>query len=274
MFIKTERCIGCGKCAEDCVSDLIELQNGKAALKKGYCIRCGHCAAVCPVGAAEFADGSNEDILPYQQDKFSVPPENLLNFMKFRRSMRHYTDREVEPDVLMKILEAGRYAPTGANRQKTRYIILKERREEICARALKVLYDAAQRMEEGDQWLRMALPYRNKWIQMYEDMINHGKDSLFYHAPCVILTVTADPQGTGQLDAGLASAYMELMTNALGLGACFIGFFSWAVALEPTLRDSIGLRSRERLVSVMTVGYPDVRYYRTVERKAVNAEIL
>ena len=274
MFIKTEQCIGCGKCAEDCVSGLIELLNGKATLKKGYCPQCGHCAAVCPVGAVKFAYGSNEDLLPYQQDKFSVPPENLLNFMKFRRSIRHYTGREVEPDILLKILEAGRYAPTGANQQETRYIILKEQREEICARAVKALYDAAQRMGKGDQWLRSALPYRNKWIQMYEDLVNQGKDGLFYHAPCVILTVTADPQGTGQLDAGLASAYMELMTNALGLGACFIGFFSWAAALEPTLRDSIGLRNHERLVSAMTIGYPDVRYYRTVERKAVNMEIL
>ena len=40
-----------------------------------------------------------------------------LKTLKDRRSCRKYQSRQVEPDVLDAILEAGTYAPTGMNRQ-------------------------------------------------------------------------------------------------------------------------------------------------------------
>lgn len=42
-----EYCIGCGRCAEKCQSDAIEIIDGKAVIN-GDCILCGYCASVCP----------------------------------------------------------------------------------------------------------------------------------------------------------------------------------------------------------------------------------
>lgn len=41
----------------------------------------------------------------------------VLKAIRERRSVRSFAQREVEPDVLDAILEAGTYAPTGKGRQ-------------------------------------------------------------------------------------------------------------------------------------------------------------
>ncbi|MDO5027905.1 MAG: aldo/keto reductase [Bacillota bacterium] len=43
-----EYCVGCGRCAEKCKSQAIEIIEGKAVINKDKCILCSYCASVCP----------------------------------------------------------------------------------------------------------------------------------------------------------------------------------------------------------------------------------
>lgn len=52
---------------------------------------------------------------------------NFLELAKQRYSVRSYQDTKVEKEKLLKILEAGRVAPTGANRQPQNYCCSKGR---------------------------------------------------------------------------------------------------------------------------------------------------
>ncbi|MGA2467730.1 MAG: nitroreductase family protein, partial [Thermodesulfobacteriota bacterium] len=45
------------------------------------------------------------------------PKVDILNLLKSRRSIRIYQDKPIPQDLLLQILEAGRWAPTGANLQ-------------------------------------------------------------------------------------------------------------------------------------------------------------
>ncbi|MCK4246118.1 nitroreductase family protein, partial [Candidatus Bipolaricaulota bacterium] len=51
-----------------------------------------------------------------------------INFetIKERRSIRSYTDEKVSREMLMKILEAGQWAPTPSNVQSWRFIVIQE----------------------------------------------------------------------------------------------------------------------------------------------------
>lgn len=49
---------------------------------------------------------------------------DFLQIAKRRYACRQYLDRKVEPEKLEAILEAGRIAPTGANRQPQRLIVV------------------------------------------------------------------------------------------------------------------------------------------------------
>jgi len=60
---------------------------------------------------------------------------------------------------------------------------------------------------------------------------------------------------------------MELMTNALGLGTLSSGFFVRAAKSCDKIRDFIGVKEGKQVVSYMVIGYPNVKYLRTVPRK-------
>ena len=59
--INQELCIGCGKCAADCLAMNIVVEDGKAQVKK-ECIECGHCAAMCPVDAVSLEGYDMDDV--------------------------------------------------------------------------------------------------------------------------------------------------------------------------------------------------------------------
>lgn len=49
--LESERCIGCGKCAESCPVQIIEIKNKKAVFKRNGCISCFCCQEMCPMKA-------------------------------------------------------------------------------------------------------------------------------------------------------------------------------------------------------------------------------
>ena len=268
--INLAACTGCGLCASDCLRGILTVREGKAAVKPGICMECGHCVAICPSNAIRLPGSDESAIRPYDAATFAIEPDRLLNFMAFRRSVRKFRPDRVEPEKVQRLLDAGRYAPTGANRQKTRYILLQDQKKELTEIALHTLSETAKVMEQIPS-MSGLLRYKEKWMNLYRLWQDSGVDKLFYDADCVLLVVTTDPAGgSGQLDAGLASANIELMANALGLGVCYIGFFSMAVGLNEELRSRLGLKENEELISTLAIGYPNVRYYRTVDRRPAN----
>ncbi|QSX06765.1 DUF362 domain-containing protein [Sedimentibacter sp. zth1] len=51
--INTDKCVGCGKCAESCPQNTIEIINGKAVIDYRKCIKCFCCHEMCPVKAID-----------------------------------------------------------------------------------------------------------------------------------------------------------------------------------------------------------------------------
>lgn len=97
MFkVDRNKCIACMQCIKDCPASVISLKDGKADINNEGCIKCGHCIAVCPVEAVSTDDYNMNEVVPYNKETFSVNPENLLNFIKFRRSVRRFKNKEVE----------------------------------------------------------------------------------------------------------------------------------------------------------------------------------
>ena len=63
---------------------------------------------------------------------------------------------------------------------------------------------------------------------------------------------------------------MELMTDALGLGTFFSGFLLVASQDNKEILDLLGIKDGKQIISCLVIGYPDVKYQRTVPRKEAN----
>ena len=128
IIINEEKCVGCSLCVDDCPNSCLCLENGKAHFIKPACIECGHCYAICPQGAIRMADYPCEDepVVPMTV----LDSDTLLAAMRSRRTVRRFAPRPVEEEKIRKILEAGRYSPTGGNFQGVSFTILGSRQAE------------------------------------------------------------------------------------------------------------------------------------------------
>ncbi|NMM63896.1 4Fe-4S binding protein [Clostridium sp. P21] len=265
MNVNMEKCIGCGQCVKDCFIKDIELVDGKAKINNVRCIKCGHCIAVCPKDAVFTDEYNMEAVKNYNKEEFSVNADNLLNFIKFRRSVRQFKNKEVEEDKLRKIIEAGRYTQTASNMQDVSFIVVREKMQEL----KEITLESLKKIGEGllanlNPQTTVFKRYAEMWIKMYEDFKTNpeANDRLFFNAPAVII-VTANSEVNG----ALASSNMELMADALGLGTFFSGFLVRAAQDNEKMMNFLGVKEGKKIVTCMIIGYPDVKYFRTVPRK-------
>jgi len=267
MKVDTEKCIGCGQCVKDCFPMDIEIVEGKAKINNKVCIKCGHCIAVCPKDAVSTDEYNMEDVKDYNKENFSINPDTLLNFIKFRRTVRQFKNKEVEEEKIIKIIESGRFTQTGSNMQDVSYIVVKEELEKLKNLTFETLKNMGEYvLNNRTPETRMYRRYGKMWIEMYEEYKKNPKnDKIFFNAP-VIIVVTAN----SQVDGALASSNMELMADALGLGTFFSGFFVRAAQENKDIVDFLGVKRRKEIVTCMILGYPDVKYLRTVPRKEVD----
>lgn len=268
MNVDLEKCIGCTRCVKDCIVSDIEMVNGKAHIKNETCIKCGHCIAVCPKDAVSTDEYNMDEVKEYNKESFDIESENLLNFIKFRRSVRNFKKQDVENEKLLKIIEAGRFTQTGSNMQDVSYIVVKDNLQELRKLVLETLNANAAALL-ADKSMDRYHKYAHMWMGMYKNFLENpdGEDKLFFHAPALILTVAESP-----VNGALASSNMELMTNALGLGTYFSGFLLRAAQTNPKIGEFLGVKEGKCLVTCMVIGYPNIKYFRTTPRK--EAEIL
>lgn len=76
------------------------------------------------------------------------------------------------------------------------------------------------------------------------------------------------------INGGLASAYMEIMANSLGLGVLYSGFFVMCTKISRKLRNLIELERGYEVVSCRVIGYPKVKYQRIVPRNDLQVKRL
>lgn len=262
ISINTEKCIGCGRCAEDCFPSHIEIVDGKAHTNDKACMECGHCIAVCPMNAVTLPGYDMDEVKELNTLDYHIEPSVYLNHLKTRRSIRHFNAEPVSEEHVKLLIEAGRYSPTGGNLQNVSYYVSHNNISELRIGILKKLKELGDEAERTGNKISF---YSDMWLKMYEDYMCDGTDKLFFNSGTVIVISSDSPQS-----ACIAAAHIETMTYSLGLGMLYSGFSARAINNSPELKSFINLKDGYSVYAVLVLGHPDVKYLRTVPRKAAD----
>ncbi len=241
-------CIGCGLCVSDCPTSTIRMEGKTAVVTGRGCIRCGHCQAICPQGAVSlsgFAEAPEEIT-----SEMHVDASVLMGQLKARRSVRQFSAQEIPPEFIRQIIEAGRYTPTGTNKQGVSYAVLQQGLQEVEAQAIRLFRGLKRGVDLVYSGLRE---------------IEIDDHFLFKNAKAVIVIKSADA-----VDAALAASSMELMAQSLGLGVFYSGFFTMVTRVSGKIRKHLGIRRGEKAITTLVLGFPAVRYLRTAQREAAD----
>jgi nitroreductase len=161
---------------------------------------------------------------------------NTLEAIKTRRSIRKFSHKPVEPGMLHAVFEAARMAPSWANMQCWRLI---------------VVTDPAARKKLGD--LSFVAPFfAPKGYQ------TNPAQHAVAEAP-VVIVLCADPTQSGEMggqqyymtDAGIVAQNIMLAAHSLGLGSVFVGLF-----YARTLHELLYIPNDIRIVGLIPIGYP------------------
>ena len=265
------KCVCCGTCVNICpigiirmvsdtvkpltVSDtLLSALPGLVDWGEKACIRCGHCVAVCPKAAISLETMPSARCRDLPRD-WRIPPEKIEPFLKGRRSVRHYTDTPVDRATLEKLIDIGRYAPSGINLQPVRWVIIEEKGKVRELAGLTVEWMRSLVAENAPMAEAFRFP---RIIAAWEE----GADPVCRSAPHLILAYALKDDPTAPAACTIALTYLELAAASYGLGACWAGYVQMAVNMSEGARKVTGCSKRTVCHGAMLVGRPKYQYAR------------
>lgn len=252
VIIDIEKCIGCGMCGKVCAAHNLEIKNKKATTIIDSCILCGQCSAICPQKAILMVgcgDGQVE-----KTEAFRLNPNDVLNTIRFRRSIRNFKETEISRNIIEQILEAGRLTHTAKNVQDVSFIVLDKEKKRIEKMAVKVL-GAVKPI--ADLFSPLA---RNHKIS----------DSFFFFNAPIVIVILAKNKTNGIL----AAQNMEYVAEANGLGVLYSGFFTMAANASRKIKKEIGISNGKKVAMTLVLGYPNIEFLRSTPHKELNVRYM
>jgi nitroreductase len=160
-----------------------------------------------------------------------IVPEALLDFIKERRSIREFQNKQIPQKEIDMILEAGRWAPSASNRQPWEFIVIKNR--DILKKIARVT---------GYGW--------------------------FIGEASFAVAIVGKPRRSQNwyvVDTSLVSMNMMIMAWSLGIGTCWIGSMN-----KEKAKEILGLRRMDYLLTVLPFGYIQGEIPKPTERYPLN----
>lgn len=187
-------------------------------------------------------------------------PEAFLEIVYSRRSIRKYLDKDVPDELLEKILEAARWAPSGENAQPWRFIIIRDKKKreilgEIAGNASARRFRAEYLSGRMQQRLKDFKSEESRQ-RVYRKLLTGEVSRFIKDAPVLIAVVGKLDAWDTPYDTSAAIENMLLAAHALGLGAC------WVVAANTDIRDEVKVKELLKipeeytLYAIISIGYP------------------
>ncbi len=102
-----------------------------------------------------------------------------------------------------------------------------------------------------------------------------GSSLICHHAPSVMLFhAPITKYGMECADAYIWATYTSIYANTLGLGTCFNGFITNAMARSKSLQKEFGIPNGHRVHAALLIGHPSVKYINEVGRDVPKVQLI
>lgn len=152
----------------------------------------------------------------------------VIEAIKTRRSIRHYTSKPVPDDVITHIIEAGIWAPSGLNNQPWRFVILQSEK------------------------LKKELSQCTSYSRIIKE--SQACICVFYHVP------SGYNRDKDIMGIGACIQNMLLAAHDKGLGAVWLGEI---LNKKQKVNELLAVSSDYELMAVIALGYPNEKGHST-----------
>ena len=131
-----------------------------------------------------------------------MQPDQVEQFLRYRRSIRTYRKKLVDRDLLTKLIQLASFAPSGHNTQPVNWLVIYDR-DEVQRLAAIVAEWMGSLIKEGSP-LAAAL-HMERVVAAWEA----GKDRICRGAPHVLVAHAPKDERTAPAACTIALAYLE-----------------------------------------------------------------
>jgi len=151
---------------------------------------------------------------------------NISDCIITRRSVRKFIQRKIDREVLIKLVNAARLAPTASNLQPLKFLIVDEKKH-------------VDKVFELVKWAGYIAPHGNP---------KKGEEPVAY---IIILADTEIRKNGYEHDSGAAGQNIVLTATEEGLGSC------WILSIDRrSMRDWFSIPENLEIDSLIALGYP------------------
>lgn len=151
---------------------------------------------------------------------------DVFDAIRGRRSVRRYASRPVERELIEKVVDAGRWAPSSGNTQPVEVVAVTDPEKR---RVMAEVSGYARYLKDAPVALVVC-------INLSRARSRYGELGVSYFAP---------------LDAAVAIQNMMLAAHALGLGTCWDSVFD-----KGKVRELVSLPGDVEPFAIIALGYP------------------
>lgn len=169
---------------------------------------------------------------------------SVITNIKTRRSIRDFLNKPVPEEVIRKIIDTGRYAPSGFNLQPWRFVVIenKEMLERLSDFAKPVLLEKLAGRTDA-----LAVSY----MERLEDR----SYNIFYNAPALVLVLGKKNNPLSDYDCTLCGGNIIHAAHSLGIGSCWIGN-AGVIQQSEELMAELKIPVNYKVVVPIVLGYP------------------
>ena len=205
-------------------------------------------------------EGKEDRIQDYNPRELPVEYDDLLQFLKQRRSIRWFKNKKIDKETFDKLFEGAYYSPSAQNEQDVEFVVLDDKLDEF----MSLVYDIIK--VEEDKFFR---------IKEFGDYLSDNSTKefhpLLWEGKQLILTFSTD-----KTSAVIANTRLELLAYSLGLG----GFYSLFILKADEIdHDRLmeffpNIDKNKHMYSTFIIGYPKKRFRRTIPHDRINIKFM